>query len=315
MQPSAERTSFPHEGLLFCTSELERDLIAPSTDEELAKLFQTDRAQCLVVCGGDLKVIEPGGGVWFPTKALPPECAAGIKVFLASVDGEPRFAMILPQTSFEKGDVPFGRSRHDGFVNLFRAAANLSQLEAAISAIAVHLAHWIDNSVYCGTCSAPLRQDSVGRKRVCTNPRCGREEFPRIDPVILVLVSSGEHCVLARQRSFPPRFYAPLAGFLGPGETLEQAVRREAWEEVGLRLSAIAHVGSQPWPFPRSVMVGYFAKSEATELVVDSAELEDARWLSKDEVTEACQGKGAADILLPPRGVLGRRLIDSWLSA
>jgi NAD+ diphosphatase len=180
--------------------------------------------------------------------------------------------------------------------------------DANILATATGLATWHRTHRFCGTCGHATRSDWAGHRRVCDS--CGREHFPRTDPAIIVLVTHGDRCLLARNPAWPPRFASTLAGFVEPGESLEDAVAREVYEEVGLRLDrdSITYHSSQPWPFPSSVMLGFTAVALDDALTPDPEEVADAAWWTAEELLDGAIG-------MPPPVSIARRLIDDWISA
>jgi NAD+ diphosphatase len=140
---------------------------------------------------------------------------------------------------------------------------------------------------------------------------CGVEEFPRSDPAVIMLVhDDAERCLLARQASWPARVYSTLAGFVEPGESLEAAVAREVHEETGVRVAEATYHSSQPWPFPSSIMLGFFARAETVELAIDPEEIEDARWFGREELREAVE---RGEVKLPAPLSIARRLVEDWL--
>ena len=166
---------------------------------------------------------------------------------------------------------------------------------------AFHFAQWRRDSAFCGTCGGANRDSDDGTSRFC--PACGRVEFPRITPAIIVLIENGSgEILLARNRKFAPGMYSLVAGFTEAGETLEQTVIREVREEVGLELADIRYEASQPWPFPASLMVGFSARYSGGEIRPDGVEIEDAGWFGPDGLPK-----------LPGPGSVGRLLIDRWL--
>lgn len=154
--------------------------------------------------------------------------------------------------------------------------------DLAIAATAAALVGWHETARYCGRCGSATRSHEGGWQRRCT--ACDLALFPRTDPVVIMLVTAGDHCVLARQPAFPPGMVSSLAGFIEPGETIEAAVAREVKEEIGIAVSAVRYLASQPWPFPHSLMIGCHAEAEHAQLIVDPTELESARWISRAEV-------------------------------
>jgi len=167
---------------------------------------------------------------------------------------------------------------------------------------AFHFAQWRRDSAFCGTCGGANRDSADGASRFC--PACGRVEFPRITPAVIVAIENGSGGILlARNRKFAPGLYSLVAGFTEAGETLEQTVIREVREEVGIELCDIRYEASQPWPFPASLMVGFSARYAGGEIRPDGVEIEDAGWFGKDNLPK-----------LPGPGTVGRLLIDRWLA-
>ncbi len=195
------------------------------------------------------------------------------------------------------------------FVPLRTVGAVIPASEAALLAYARGMLNWRSRHRYCGTCGAPTRSEAGGHVVRCVAPGCGIEHYPRTDPAIIVLVTSGRRCLLGRQPQWPAGMYSCLAGFVEPGESLEQAVAREVFEETGIATAASCYIASQPWPFPSSLMLGFTAKATGGELVVDRHELEDARWFSREEIT----GWSGSGFFLPRADSIARWLVERWL--
>jgi NAD+ diphosphatase len=177
--------------------------------------------------------------------------------------------------------------------------------EAGLLAYARALSIWRLRHRFCGVCAHPTRSERAGHVMRCSNPQCRHETFPRIDPAIIVLVSDGERALLGRQSSWPPGRYSTIAGFVEPGESLEDAVVREVREETGVRVQRVDYDSSQPWPFPSSLMLGFHAQAEPGAQIEVGGELEDARWFTRAELS-------AGTPLLPPVHAISYRLIASW---
>jgi NAD+ diphosphatase len=201
------------------------------------------------------------------------------------------------------------------FIELRRVSARLPHPDAALLAYARGLLHWHRRTRFCSDCGAPAESRSAGHARVCTNPECGVTHFPRSDPAIIVLVTrpgpGEEVCLLARQHRWPRGLISTLAGFVEPGESVEEAVVREIGEETGVRLTGVRYCGSQPWPFPSSLMLAFRAEAEpGAEIRLDTDELETGRWFSRAEVAAI----GELGFKLPTRDSIARTLVDDWLS-
>jgi NAD+ diphosphatase len=195
---------------------------------------------------------------------------------------------------------------HEGeaFSELRSLASELPISEAGLLAYARALNLWRANHRYCSRCGAPMRSVRAGHARRC--PDCSYESYPRIDPAIIVLVHAGDVALLGRKAEWQAGRYSTIAGFVEPGESLEDAVRREVHEETGVSPSQISYHSSQPWPFPASLMLGFTAQAPTATPVLHDGELEDARWFSRDELLRG-------DVTLPPVESISRRLIDGWL--
>jgi NAD+ diphosphatase len=222
-------------------------------------------------------------------------------VFLGLSGDVPVFAVDMGADEPESG-APAG---------LREAATELPAAEAALAAYAASLLSWHRRHRFCANCGQPTEPRDAGHEREC--PACGAHHFPRTDPVVIVRVTDGARLLLGRKPEWPEGRYSVLAGYVEPGEGLEDAVRREIQEEAGLEVLATSYVASQPWPFPSSLMVGFHATAEAREARPHDGELADVRWFEPGEVTTAAAGHGA--VFLPPPFTIARRLIDGWLAA
>jgi NAD+ diphosphatase len=191
------------------------------------------------------------------------------------------------------------------FEDLRIVASLLPAEEAGVLGYARAMISWRRRHRFCGTCGARTVPAKGGHVLVCTDPACRSEQFPRIDPAIIVLVRDGERALLGRQSSWPPGRYSTIAGFVEPGESLEDAVAREVREETGIEVDAIAYHSSQPWPFPASLMLGFTAHAVTHDVHLGDQELEDARWFTRTELASGTP-------LLPPRQSISYRLIEYW---
>ncbi len=196
------------------------------------------------------------------------------------------------------------------FADLRRHGPLLEHGEGALLAYARGILHWHRHHRFCGMCGARTLSAAAGHVRVCTNPACKAQHFPRTDPAVIMLVSLGECCLLGRQRVWPPGMHSTLAGFVEPGESLEDAVAREVLEETGVRVANVRYHSSQPWPFPSSIMLGFHAEAVSPELNVNRDELEDARWFTRAELLASPEDES---FRLPRRDSIARRLVESWL--
>jgi NAD+ diphosphatase len=186
--------------------------------------------------------------------------------------------------------------------------AMLPQEDAGLLAYARALLTWRHRHRFCGICGSPTAAARAGQVRVCSNSNCRHEAFPRLDPAVIVLVSDGDQVLLGRQASWPAGRYSTIAGFVEPGESLEDAVEREVQEETGVKVDRIEYHSSQPWPFPSSLMVGFKARALGREIERRDLELEDARWFSRAQIA-------AGTPLLPLRQSISFRLIEDWFDS
>lgn len=189
------------------------------------------------------------------------------------------------------------------------ATALLDTSETAILAQAKALISWHNRHGYCAQCGAVTRVADAGYRRVC--PNCGAEHFPRTDPAVIMLVTRGNQCLLGRNKRFAGGFYSTLAGFVEPGETIEEAVAREISEEVGLRAHRIRYFASQPWPFPANLMIGCFAEVDSSDITVDGQEIVAARWFDHAAIQQLIAG-ASTEVGLPRRDAIAFHLIAHW---
>lgn len=224
-------------------------------------------------------------------------------VFLGLFRGKPTFAIAIP-----KGETaPYPELGE--FQDLRYLGSVLPADEANLAAHARGLVLWHTSQQFCGNCGSSARPDTGGSSRRCVNAKCGKEIFPRVDPAIIVLVSDGDRCLLGRQSGWPEGRYSTIAGFVEAGESLEDAVRREVYEETNIRVGKVRYHSSQPWPFPSSLMLGFMAEADADalqEIRLNDRELEDAAWFTRKELRSGFPK-------LPFRISIARRLVDSWL--
>lgn len=195
------------------------------------------------------------------------------------------------------------------FMDLRRAAPVISEAGGGLCAYARGMAHFLEHHRFCGRCGSPAAVTEAGHLNACTNENCGALWFPRTDPVVIVLVTHGEKCLLGRQPPWPKGRYSALAGFVETGETLEAAVKREVKEEAGVEIVSATYRSSQPWPFPCSLMLGYRAEAKDEVVHLDGRELEEARWFTRAELKKAMEEFAVG---LPPAFSISYRLIEEW---
>ncbi|MDF1554127.1 MAG: NAD(+) diphosphatase [Deferrisomatales bacterium] len=228
-------------------------------------------------------------------------------VFLGRASGVTYFA-----AGFSRAEAPEELAGHGRFVDLRGAASLLPAEHAARCAYALGMVTWHRTARFCGTCGAATESMQGGFVRRCLAPDCSREHFPRSDPAIIVLVERGEYCLLGRQGWWEPGRLSVLAGYVEPGETFEAAVAREVLEETGVEVTAVRYRSSQPWPFPGGIMVGFFAHGINREIELRDGELEEARWVSREQLARELK---AGTLTLPYSVSIAYRLIEEWFDA
>ncbi len=206
------------------------------------------------------------------------------------------------------------------FLDLRQVGPLLPRPEAALLAYARGICHWHRRHLYCGRCGAPTRAGLGGHERHCKNPRCAAKSHPRIDPAVIMLVETEPadgapgRCLLGNHARLPPGTYTTLAGFVEPGEGLEEAVAREVAEEAGIEVDSVTYCASQPWPFPGSIMLGFRARASTTAISIDDKELTAAHWFSAAEVAGFGEWGDDSAFRLPRKDSIARFLVDSWLA-
>ena len=248
-----------------------------------------------------------------PLFALPDARKLGLPaetVFLGLADGAPRFGLALgiPSTAER---LKAHRELQLSDLRSLAVQGLVDPTHLSVLAEAKALLHWHARHRYCANCGFATALASAGWKRECGS--CKAEHFPRTDPVVIMLAVHGERCLLGRQARFPPGMWSCLAGFVEPGETIEEAARREIAEEAGVRCGAVRYLASQPWPFPMSLMIGAHAEALTTEVVVDRTELEDARWFSRGEVAAMLTARHPQGLSTPPPVAIAHHIIRDWV--
>lgn len=237
----------------------------------------------------------------------------GVAEFAADLSAwEPESGAVAEQGFFDQNRQPHpALGNGPAFEDLRNAMARLSPREAELAATARAVLHWHRSHAFCAACGARSDMVHAGWQRHC--PACGTQHFPRTDPVVIMLVTRGNRLLLGRNAVWPEGMYSLLAGFVEPGETLEAAVRREVAEETGVVVGPVRFLASQPWPFPANLMLGAHAEAMSEAITLDPAELQDALWISREEVLQVFSGKHAA--IKPPRkGAIAESLMRNWLA-
>ena len=278
----------------FSGSGLDRADALRAEPERIAALAARSGARQLDWRDGAPAIDDTGLLRWTGISGAPP-------LFLG-LDGETPCFSHLPD-----GDAPIDARAHFALLGL------LDPRDAPTFAAALSLANWHRRHGFCSVCGQSTLPTRGGWSRACQ--ACAAEHYPRADPVVIMLAEHDGSLLLGRQPHYPPGRYSALAGFVEPGETIEAAVARELHEEAGIAVRDVAYVASQPWPFPSTLMIGATATALGRDLVIDRAELDDARWFTRAEVAAALRGEADAAFVPPPPFAIARTLVEHWLAA
>jgi NAD+ diphosphatase len=236
----------------------------------------------------------------------------GAPCIFLGLDGElALFALDVSAASNPADQEPLARFGY--FCDARTAAQIVSIKDAAIIAQAKAMIDWHQRHGFCSRCGAPTKIMDAGYRRLCG--KCNAEHFPRVDPVVIMLATDGDVCLIGRGKQFPAGMFSALAGFMEPGETIEEAVRRELMEEASVKVSEVTYYATQPWPFPSSLMIGCFAKAESRVTKVDENELAEVRWLERNVARAVIAGERVDGIRLPPPIAIAHHLIKTWALA
>ena len=281
----------------FTGARLDRADQLRTNEAAFAAALADPRATCLALDGIDFVPGEGGGLLWEPLDPMDERAP-----MLLGIDdaGAPRF--VREAVSGARVDA---RSR-----TVMRLLPLLSAEEAALYGGARSLVDWHARHRFCAVCGSPTALFRGGWGRRCGS--CNAEHFPRVDPVVIMLAEYEDRVLVGRQPGFPPGFFSALAGFVEPGESLEEAVARELFEEAGIQVSDVSYVASQPWPFPSSLMIGCRAVATGAALTLDTTEIEAAMWVDRAEVRAALAGDMGASFLAPPPLAIARYLLEDW---
>lgn len=291
--------------IAFAGSRLDRADHIRANPEALSGLMNW-RARLLRMDGLEPVLTPEGGLEWGTLADAGPESDL---VFLGLDGDRGCFAEVPPH---------LGGSVQPPSPRMWQGLSALEPGDLATYGGARSLVDWHARHRFCARCGAATRLAKGGWQRNCTSEACGGEHFPRVDPVTIMLVEHEGRLLLGRQPRFPPKRYSALAGFVEPGESIEEAVRREVLEEAGIHVRDVTYVASQPWPFPSSLMIGCHAMADAGEITIDATELDDARWFTRGEVAQAMDaaasgGEGEA-FIAPPSFAIANHLLSWWLA-
>jgi NAD+ diphosphatase len=277
----------------------------------IAALAQDARSRSYAIAG-EFVMLRRNGADLDPLYSLPELHALGVPtetVFLGLLDGAPRFAVALDAAIAAQ----LKAQSHLQITDLRSIAVQglVAPEHLAPLAEAKALLSWHTRHRFCANCGTATLSVNAGWRRDC--PACKAQHFPRTDPVVIMLAVTGERCLLGRQGRFPPGMWSCLAGFVEPGEAIEQAVRRETLEEAGITCGRVVYFASQPWPFPMSLMIGCHAQALSQEILVDRTELEDARWFARTDVAAMLRREHPEGIATPPPIAIAHHIIRAWV--
>jgi NAD+ diphosphatase len=301
----------PKPRLGYVQSRLERGAELRSDDAAMARLAAEPRAGAYVI-GGDLIVIKKGAARNDPLFTMTEAHALGPAretVYLGSLEGAARFGYGIAPAAADRLKSRAGYLMTDLRSIAVQGLVEPEHLPPIAEAKAV--LHWHARHRFCPNCGAPTQPVLAGWRRDCA--ACKAEHFPRTDPVVIMLAVDGEYCLLGRSPRFVPTMWSCLAGFVEPGEAIEDAVRRETREEAGIACGRVVYFGSQPWPFPSSLMIGCHVEALSRDIVVDREELEGARWFGKAEIETMLTRRHPDGLTTPPPVAIAHHIIRAWL--
>ena len=291
-------TPIPFAGETLDHAEYER------SEEQLQAMVKKKSARAILLFKGRIGIGDGGRPHRIhPSDLIGQDLVSPGPIFLGLEDERPIFA-------FSVAD-PEVFMPEENFVSLRGVGGNLSPTDLALAGRAKSLFAWHHVERHCVSCGGKTVSRDGGIKQKCTG--CGAESFPRVSPVVIMLVTDGDRVLLGRGIGWPDGFMSALAGFVSPGETIEEAAQREVLEEAGIKTKNARYVFSQPWPFPAQLMMGIMLEAVTTEITLDPKELEDARWYTRDEVLAVIKKRGGP-FLCPPRQTIAHQLLRHWLS-
>lgn len=292
---------------LFAAEPLDRCSEERADSAWIAQRLADPESLLLPLYKGD-PLVAGEAPAWLAMTARGEFPAGAPTVFLGVRGGRAHFALDVSAAAPSPEAAPFAEIGR--YVPLREAAGFFSDDDLAVAGQARWLLDWHRRHGFCAACGAPTGMADGGAKRQC--PSCGAEHFPRSDPVAIILAVHENACLLGRSPHFPPGFLSALAGYVEAAETPEACAARELREEAGVTLADIRYQFSQPWPFPSSLMMGFIATAKDRSLRLDPREIEEARWLTRDEIRALLAGERREDLRLPPRFTIARRLIERW---
>ena len=308
--------ALPENPIMFANNPLDRAGHLRGDEQWLAGQFASDTALLVPMwrlAPLVLPEIAPGEGRdvgWLPRAAFGDQLRPDSLVVFLGLNrrGKPLFAVDISHMSNPEDMGPFKGLGVFEDLRALAAIGDMPRTELAILAQAKGMLDWNMRHGFCAQCGQASEIKEGGYKRICG--ACQSEHFPRTDPVVIMLATHGEDCLIGRQKGWPENMFSALAGFMEPGETIEEAVARELMEEAGIEINSVSYIGTQPWPFPGSLMIGCMAEAQTREINMGDDELEDAKWVSRADVQSSMAGNGPLGV--PPEMAIAFQLMTAF---
>lgn len=273
----------------------------------MSDMLQSADSRFMLLLKGEI-LSDPVGGIYWLSHRQCAYLPLGTTVFLGLSDGAPRYAANLDGAAAEfDGLFPDAKFRDARALGM---KAGFAHPELGIVAQAKSMLSWHSSHRFCAKCGAESALSKAGYERLC--PTCDARHFPRTDPVVIMLALNGDEALVGRGPQLPPGYFSALAGFMEPGETIEEAVARELMEEAGVTATSVEIIANQPWPWPSSLMIGCTATVTSKALTLDDTEIDEARWITREEAKNALLG-GSSDFMVPPPIAIAHDLLKHWV--
>lgn len=291
----------------FSGNPLDRADHLRKDDATMGDMMRQPDARLMLLLNGQI-LSDPVGAISWLTYRQCAYLPLGTRIFLGLQDGAARYAAALEgeETEFE-GLFPDAKFRD---ARALAMKAGSAHPDLGIVAQAKSMLSWHETHLFCAKCGEKSELARAGYERIC--PSCKASHFPRTDPVVIMLATHGDEALVGRGPHLPPGFFSALAGFMEPGETIEEAVARELMEEAGVKATSVSIIANQPWPWPSSLMIGCIAEVDDKKLTLDETEIDDARWITRSEAMSAMRGE-TPDFFVPPPIAIAHNLLAYWL--
>lgn len=291
----------------FSGNPLDRADHLRKDDATMGDMMQQPDARLMLLVDGKI-LSDPVGAISWLTYRQCAYLPLGTRIFLGLQDGAPRYAADLEGEEADFEDLFPDAKFRDARALAMKAGS--AHPDLGIVAQAKSMLSWHETHRFCAKCGEPSELARAGYERIC--PSCKANHFPRTDPVVIMLATHGDEALVGRGPHLPPGFFSALAGFMEPGETIEEAVARELMEEAGVTATSVSIIANQPWPWPSSLMIGCMAEVDGKDLTLDETEIDDARWITRSEAESAMRGE-TPDFFVPPPIAIAHNLLGHWL--